>query len=189
MKFNIEVKTPTLKKMHRGVVIEDDGFDAFLFMEKEGYDKMPFDTKNSDHTMTITLDEEDEEELADYEIKWFKEIMDDVDSDDKLYSASCFVGIMEEFEKHERAALFYLTNFSSIKTPEALTMVEDVMLFNGTGLEYVRHLVENDSGDQNSFVYNYFDEHSALEQLSSDGAIIEFEFEGNNYTCINAQEV
>jgi hypothetical protein len=99
-----------------------------------------------------------------------------------------------DLRDHEKAALFYLVSVNGQDMDEALKVrgggernIDDVSLFKGELLEAATDLFDECYLEGTpEFVRNYIDYEAFARDCRCGGDMYEFEFQGDNWTCTNA---
>jgi len=92
----------------------------------------------------------------------------------------------EDLDKNEQAALSYLTGECLGMDPyDALDMIDDVCLFEGTAKDYAEEYFEEVYPDLPQTLRNYIDIESFARDLELNGDIYEFNHEGTVYVVTN----
>jgi hypothetical protein len=97
--------------------------------------------------------------------------------------------VIENMDESDWPKLFFLLdNNVSISLKDAINKVDDVYLHRGSlfdaAYDYFNEMYEVPSS-----IRNYIDYEKVAEEFDHDGAMVEFEFGGDTYTCVNVNDL
>lgn len=97
---------------------------------------------------------------------------------------------VEPLTQDQKAALFYVAEFSGYPLADALNNLNDICLYQGTLLEAATDLFEECyANDIPENVRSYIDYDAFARDLRLGGDMTEFSFKGEVWTCTNSNEV
>ncbi|SDG95671.1 Antirestriction protein (ArdA) [Paraburkholderia phenazinium] len=97
---------------------------------------------------------------------------------------------VEDLNDNEKAALFFLVDNNGMDLDDAMDKRDDVMLREGSELDAGTEIFDEMYMDNMpAGAKSYVDYESFARDLRLNGEIVEFEFDGTTYTCVNASSL